>query len=1008
MRKSAKLAKPLHSRPVNAVPPASAASASWKASSTAPAANSSSASFEVVYKNPKMNKAGSFDGTLMVNGSQLKLLDDEGKLLAARVISAKDKLELGATFMLGKWEVECGNPIGDGGGGSGSHPPPAAAVVATATAALPAHVRGSGVTPRPLVMACASAASAAVPTPPGVAAPPPAQRAPPRQFVPSSTAASSFRPPGAKCPASGGDSTGPSCVAAPMDSSVTSSTSSARSSALAAIEDGELMLNRGDTNDKASVVVDRQLARLLRPWQKEGVQFMYDCVSGRKSGASGAALSGCILAHDPGLGKTLSAITMLFTLLRGGPNGAPLVKKAVVVCPASLCKNWAAEIKRWLPQRLKPTLLPEKTAEVAEAVRDFARCPPQKLLILSYDAARIQSAILETAAVGLMICDEGHKLKACGGNQTVDALRRICKTRRVILTGTPLQNDYKEFWALCDFVCPGELGALSSFARDFASPIDAGAQPRASAQELLAAREAQARLRLLTEPFVQRREKSLLSTLLPPRTELALFPRLSRVQSAAYQQVVSDGMPTQSQHVFAALNRLKNICSCADGIGDMDGMIDTERVPQVGATPMADVEVGSLRSRCAKLDLLLRLLPLVHAAGEQVVICSGLRRSLDMIESSLRECGWGALRVDGTTPVAQRQVLVDRFNTKGCPEFVFLLASKAGGVGFNLTSASRLVLFDPDWNPAIDDQAMGRVYRQGQTRPVHIWRLFHAGTVEEKIFQRQLAKKGMHEVIDGTAEARADVGVDSAGGVGGAEGHADRKRQQEASSQKHVRFKRSELRQIFSFDESGACSTLSQLLGRRQRALAAQMSTASAWMGELPDPLLQQALAADSQLRDQLAFACDLATLHGLKVQAKDGEDDEASEDSQSDEERHERVGKGRIEAGNRCGDANKFEDSDEEECFEENEYDFDDGFLVDDNEVENGAGDGDKEEDDDDDEDEAEDEVAAEVVVGDGIGWGCASQLELESDDEVEVKLHKTKRNRKRAVQCMSDDDDE
>ena len=120
MRKSAKLAKPLHSRPVNAVPPASAASASWKASSTAPAANSSSASFEVVYKNPKMNKAGSFDGTLMVNGSQLKLLDDEGKLLAARVISAKDKLT-GATFLLGKWEVECGS-IGDGGGGSGSHP----------------------------------------------------------------------------------------------------------------------------------------------------------------------------------------------------------------------------------------------------------------------------------------------------------------------------------------------------------------------------------------------------------------------------------------------------------------------------------------------------------------------------------------------------------------------------------------------------------------------------------------------------------------------------------------------------------------------------------------------------------------------------------------------------------------------------------------------------------------------------------------------------------------------
>ena len=327
-----------------------------------------------------------------------------------------------------------------------------------------------------------------------------------------------------------------------------------------------------------------------------------------------------------------------------------------------------------------------------------------------YEAARTHCAALEKAGIGLLICDEGHRLKATGGNQTIDALLRIGRARRVILTGTPLQNNLHEFWALGEFVAPGELGPLSSFSHDIAAPIDAGRQPGASGAACGAAEAATARLRSLSEAFVHRRDASVLSTILPPRTELALFARLSPAQSAAYALAARWQDGETGKHVLGALTELRKIASMYDGGGPHN----------------------------AKLNLLMRLLVPLHAAGEKVVVCSGFGGSLDLIEAAVRARGWGVERLDGTTKVDLRQSLVNRFNTvpggrglgceDGCgddvhgedgassdsppPPFLFLLSTRAGGSGFNLVGASRLILYDPDWNPAMDTQAMGRVYRQ--------------------------------------------------------------------------------------------------------------------------------------------------------------------------------------------------------------------------------------------------------------------------------------------------------
>ena len=624
-----------------------------------------------------------------------------------------------------------------------------------------------------------------------------------------------------------------------------------------------------------AVVVDRQLARKLRPWQVDGVRFLYDCTCGKRVGHSGEPLSGGILAHAPGLGKSLQALTLIYTLLRRGPSGRAAIRKAAIVCPASLINNWVAEAKRWLPLRIEAHVLPTGAPAAAAAAIDFVRCPPQQLLVLSYEAARAHVDTLEKASIGLLICDEGHRLKASGGNRTIDALNRIGCQRRVILTGTPLQNDLGELWALIHFVAPGELGALPSFLRSIASPIDAGRQPGASEAEREAAEEATARLRLLSEPLIHRRDASVLASILPPRTEITIFCTLSEEARAAYVSTATRTSAGADGHQLAAITELRRICSHAEPHGG-DGC------------------EGS------KLRLLLDLLRRVQPSGERVVVCSTFNASLDAIERAVSACGWGVARLDGSTPVDRRQSIVDRFNRGGvgseavgsAAPFVFLLATRAGGAGFNLAGASRLVLFDPDWNPAMDIQAMGRIYRQGQAQPVVIWRLLAAGTIEEKIYMRQLFKaeltaalssegqtSGRKAEIQGCADAAAEAGG------GGDDAGADEIRQS---------FSTLELRKLFGSAAVGTCTTLHALLRDQPSREAAEADT---WRHALSDPVLSSAIDGDGGVRQAVTYAADVGLLDQLRDErnerraarraagCSDDEDEDEDEDAEAEAE---------------------------------------------------------------------------------------------------------------------------
>ena len=860
MRKSQKLA-PLHARAVNASASTAAASAqnekpaavlpSLAPPSSLGASSAEEVTYECIYREPRNRKLGSSDGRVVLHGGRATLQDDAGEKISLRALQPKElaAVEPGSSLLFGKYEATIGALL------SGAQP--------SAT--------------QPLVDASAPPSRTSASN-----APPPGRPVPTRPFTKpkgSLHGRATDRPAPAPPGATSSSATAPPAVIEPVV--------------------GQLILNVGDEPPAKPVAVERQLSRAMLPWQVEGVRFMYDCTTGRARGASGRPLSGCILAHAPGLGKTLQALSLIFTLLRSGPYGAPVCKKCVVVCPASLCKNWAAEVKRWLPQRLRATLLPPSPQAAAQAVSDFCKCPPQQLLICSYEAVRTHVDALASAPIGLLVCDEGHRLKSSSGNQTVDSLKRLGRARRVILTGTPMQNQLKEFWALADFVCPGELGELSAFNARIAAPVDRGRQGGASPAEREAAEAASERLRMLSEPFFQRRDSSVMRKHLPPRTELALFCHLSAEEAAVYRAVAARAKAELNP--LPSIIRLQQICSNGGAVSE-------------GAAPPPS----------AKLALLMRLLAPVRAAGEQVVLCSTQSRTLDLLEGAITAAGWGALRVDGTTPVGERQPRVDRFNAKEA--FAFLLASRAGGAGFNLVGASRLVLVDPDWNPAIDVQAMGRVYRQGQVRPVQIWRLFAAGTIEEKIYMRQLYKQQLEALVEDAPPADAGASAAAPAHDAGGASQTDELKQL---------FEKDELGGVLDFAESrsGAppCTTLAALLAGDEARRTA-MQDAAAWSGALPDALLRDAVRDDDGLRTALAFACDVRVLEGLRderaeatkanadsdvgadseeeQEMSDDEEDEEGEEEEEEEEEgidsHEKTRTDRLAAGPTKQDAKR------------------------------------------------------------------------------------------------------
>ncbi|KAH8668458.1 DNA repair protein rhp54 [Xylariales sp. PMI_506] len=524
---------------------------------------------------------------------------------------------------------------------------------------------------------------------------------------------------------------------------------------------------------RVPVVIDPRLAKVLRPHQIEGVRFMYKCVTG---GIDEKA-NGCIMADEMGLGKTLQCITLLWTLLKQSPDaGKSTIQKAIVACPSSLVRNWANELVKWLgADAVIPFAIDGKASkeELTRQLRQWAiasgRAVTRPVIIVSYETLRLNVEELKNTQIGLMLCDEGHRLKN-GDSQTFSALNSLNVTRRVILSGTPIQNDLSEYFALISFANPDLLGTRLEFRKRFEIPILRGRDADACEEERKKGDECTAELLGVVNRFIIRRTNDILSKYLPVKYEHVVFCNLAPFQLDLYNYFITSPdiqalLRGKGSQPLKAIGLLKKLCNHPDLLNFGEDLPGSDQYWPEDYVPKEsrgrDREVKPWYS--GKMQVLDRMLARIHQdTNDKIVLISNYTSTLDLFERLCRNRAYGCLRLDGTMNVNKRQKLVDKFNDPNGEEFVFLLSSKAGGCGLNLIGANRLVLFDPDWNPAADQQALARVWRDGQKKDCFVYRFIATGTIEEKIFQRQSHKQSLSScVVDSAEDVERHFSLDS-------------------------------------------------------------------------------------------------------------------------------------------------------------------------------------------------------------------------------------------------------
>ncbi|MFD9458135.1 DEAD/DEAH box helicase [Streptomyces sp. NPDC059985] len=462
------------------------------------------------------------------------------------------------------------------------------------------------------------------------------------------------------------------------------------------------------TGDLPAVAPPAALKATLRDYQLRGLAWLDLMTS--------LGLGGC-LADDMGLGKTVTLIALHLHRDRPEPT--------LVVCPASLLGNWQREIERFAPGT------PVRRFHGGSRTLDGL---DGGFVLTTYATMRAGAARLAGQSWGMVVADEAQHVKN-PHSATAKALRTIPAPARVALTGTPVENNLSELWALLDWTTPGLLGPLTAFRARHARPVE-------HQQEEDGGNEAAvARLAALVRPFLLRRKKSDpgIAPELPPKTETDHPVSLTREQASLYQAAVEEAMAVieasegieRRGMIMKLLASLKQICNHpAQYLKE-----EPPRIPH----------------RSGKLALLDELLDTILAEGGSVLVFTQYVTMGRIIERHLAARGISHQFLHGGTPVPRREELVDRFQSGEVP--VFLLSLKAAGTGLNLTRAGHVVHFDRWWNPAVEEQATDRAYRIGQTQPVQVHRIIAEGTVEDRIAELLEAKRALADAVLGSGES---------------------------------------------------------------------------------------------------------------------------------------------------------------------------------------------------------------------------------------------------------------
>lgn len=479
--------------------------------------------------------------------------------------------------------------------------------------------------------------------------------------------------------------------------------------------------------------------------------------------------TGGILGDEMGLGKTVQIVSFLAALNYSGKLGGAVI----VMAPTTVLRQWEREFHSWWP-RFKVRILHHSEdgsghKNMKGKLRSDTKFDPKAIiedvvskdhgvLITSYEQVRKNSDLF-LERFDYVIADEGHKLKSPDAEITITC-KKFDTPHRIIVSGSPLQNHLKELWSLFDFVFPGKLGTLPVFHAQFVLPITTGGYSTANKVQVHTAYKCSLMLRDMVSPYLLRRLKKDVAKQLPEKNEQILFVRLTEEQRVKYKKFLASRFVRQVLHgrlnLLYAVTALRKICNHCDiplhkndtdrdlyGSAFMKPMGRSRSsftvVAPVKALPEEPQpeDYGNWR-RSGKMIVMARVLDTWKNVGSRVLIFSQTTTMLDILERFVQGKGYSYLRMDGTTAVGSRMTLIDRFNVD-TEIFLFLLTTRVGGLGVNLTGADKVILYDPDWNPSTDLQARERAWRIGQKRPVTVYRLVTSGTIEEKIYHRQVS-----------------------------------------------------------------------------------------------------------------------------------------------------------------------------------------------------------------------------------------------------------------------------
>lgn len=461
----------------------------------------------------------------------------------------------------------------------------------------------------------------------------------------------------------------------------------------------------------------------LRPYQKHGYNWLAFL---RRFGLNG------ILADDMGLGKTLQTLSVIERTKELSGRKLP----SLVICPTSVVNNWCREVNKFFDDTAAVAYvgMPAARQRTLNVVKTLVENGFGGILVVtSYDIALRDRHRLDDFEWSYVVVDEGHNIKNPDAKRS-KAVKLIHGRHKLALTGTPIQNNLDELWSLFDFAMPGYLGTRGAFRGDY------GRGKKVNWDAVLNGEKS---LKNRIHPFVLRRLKEAVAKDLPPKIQVRNVVELTPKQVKLYKEAIhgaefermvhaveEKGVSRAGVAILAVYQKLRAICN------------------HPALTTPAEERGKINHDDSGKLDGLKELIEEVIDGDHRTLLFSQSTQMLDIIQECYGKWGVRFLRLDGTTPVAGRQRLVDQFNGDDSIH-CFLISTRAGGTGLNLTGADTVIFYDHDWNPANDNQAQDRVHRIGQTKPVTIYKLISKGTIEEKILERQELKQTMADQVIG-------------------------------------------------------------------------------------------------------------------------------------------------------------------------------------------------------------------------------------------------------------------